>query len=103
MSRYTTTALKRLEAAQKDAERVPADLFGKYYDELSTGDKVRFMRYAYPGVDIDRAEHIEKNLVQHGTLHFICQPNAADDPCWKELDRKIEDWTLALDRLPVRG
>lgn len=100
MSRYSNV-LKRLEMAQNAAERVPEDLFGLYYDELSTGDRVRYMQYAYPGVNIDRAEHIEKNLVQHGTLHFICQPNSADDPCWKELDRKIEDWTLAIDRLPI--
>lgn len=84
-------------AADPEALR---DITGRYYDELTQEEKIRFWRYTYSDnktageVLIKKAERIEKFI--SGTLHFICElkPEDFELPEIDELNKSLEEVTI---------
>lgn len=65
---------KRLEAVeQKQAQKPPLDIIGRYYDTLSEAEKRRYWRYIYgDSVTMEKAERLEMEQFSK-TLHFECE------------------------------
>ena len=83
------------KAEQRQQEKPPRDLFGKYYDELTKEEKTRFWKYIYgDSYDMRQAEEIELRFIS-GTLHFLVEPLMSDidlpeiDAWWARVMRTI--------------
>lgn len=86
--------LKRLEEEQ--GRKPPYSLIGRYYDELSPEEKIRWWKYEYGDTYTrEEAEAIELKYITH-TLHFECMLDPSDYDL-KELD-EFEDF-LNNDRI----
>lgn len=78
--------LKHLEEEQE--RKPPYSLIGRYYDELSQDEKIRWWKYVYGNAyTLEEAEAIELQYITR-TLHFECtlSPSDYDLPGLKEFD-----------------
>ena len=89
--------LRRLTALEMRKSAPPSDLFGRYYDELSHFDRLRYWLYVYGGnrfgLSLEDFERMEVPTY-HDSLHFIIEeiPESFDFP-------ELDEWEAGLDRM----